>query len=216
MPDEPEPTLPSSELWDDVYARGGTSGTGSYGRLAEFKADTVNRLLIEHAIESVIELGCGDGHQASLIDYPRYLGLDTSPMAIGLCRERFGDDPTREFRAYQTGDEIQERADMSISLDVVYHLLEDEVYDRYMTDLFAVGTRFVVVYSSDTEEAAEWPEVRHHGFTDWVRDREPDWVLRQRIPNRYPYVPGDVDSSWADFYVFERRPVRRRWWSSRR
>lgn len=213
MPEEPEPTLPSAELWDEVYAGGGTSGTGSYGRLAEFKAEVVNRLLAEHSVESVIELGCGDGHQVSLIEYPQYLGLDTSPTAVGICRERFGGDPTREFRAYATGEEIADRADLAISLDVIYHLLEDEVFERYMSDLVTIATRLVVVYSSDTEEETEWPEVRHHRFTTWIAEHAPDWILRERIPNRFPYVPGDVDSSWADFYVFERAPARRRWWS---
>ena len=213
MPDEPEPTLRSADLWDAIYAGGGTSGTGSSGRLAGFKAEVVNRLLIEHSIESVIELGCGDGHQVSLIQYPRYLGLDTSPTAIGMCLERFGEDPTREFRAYETGDEIADRAELAISLDVIYHLLEDGVFERYLSDLFAVSTRLVVVYSSDTEEETEWPEVRHHRFTTWVAEQAPDWTLRERIPNRFPYVPGDVDSSWADFYVFEPKPTRRRWWN---
>ena len=215
MPEEPEPTLPSAELWESVYSGGGTSGTGSYGRLAAFKADVVNRLLTEHAITSVIELGCGDGHQASLIDYPRYLGLDTSRTAIELCRDRFGEDPTREFRTYRTGDDIADRAELSISLDVIYHLLEDEVFERYMRDLFTVATRLVVVYSSNTEEETEWPEVRHHRFTTWVRDHAPGWTLREHIPNRFPYVPGDVESSWADFYVFEPTPARRRWWKRR-
>jgi len=215
MPDEPDPTLPSSELWDAVYSGGGTSGTGSYGRLAEFKAEIVNLLLAEHGIESAIELGCGDGHQASLIRYPRYLGLDTAPTAIDVCREAFGDDPTREYRAYQTGDEIPERADLSISLDVIYHLLEDGVYERYMSDLFAVATRLVIVYSSDTEETTEWPEVRHHRFSKWVDAHARDWVLRERIPNRYPYVPGDVDTSWSDFFVFEKRQAKRPWWRRR-
>ena len=213
MPDEPEPILPSAELWDAVYAGGGTSGTGSYGRLAEFKAEVVNRLLVEHSIKSVIELGCGDGNQASLIDYPGYLGLDISPTAIGLCREQFGENPTRAFRTYRTGDDIADRAELSISLDVIYHLLEDDVYERYMSDLFAVATRLVVVYSSDTDEETEWPEVRHHRFTDWVGKHATDWTLQDRIPNRYPYVPGDTDSSWADFYVFAPNPVRRRWWN---
>lgn len=216
MAGEADPISSSSDFWDAVYSGGGTSGTGSYGRLAEFKAEIVNRLLVEHGIQSAIELGCGDGHQASLIHYPRYLGLDTSPTAVDLCRKAFGNDPTREYRVYRTGDEIPEQADLSISLDVIYHLLEDGVYERYLSDLFAIATRLVVVYSSDIEEkATEWPEVRHRRFTKWVDAHAHDWVLRERIPNRYPYVPGDVDTSWADFYVFEKRPAPRRWWRRR-
>ncbi|MGI9647151.1 MAG: glycosyltransferase, partial [Acidimicrobiia bacterium] len=151
-----------------------------------------------------------DGHQLSLIKYPRYLGLDTSKTAIELCRQSFAGDDGKRFMAYQSGDPILEQAEMAVSLDVIYHLLEDAVYDQYMSDLFSAATRLVVAYSSDTEEPAEWPEVRHRNFTAWVADNEPSWRLARRIPNRYPYVYGDVDSSWADFFIFEKRP--RRWW----
>ena len=202
-------SLESAEFWDTHYATGGTSGTGSYGRLAEFKAEVLNRLLNAYSIDTTIEFGCGDGNQLSLIDYPSYLGLDTSPTAIDQCRRLFAGDPTKQFRAYRSGDSIPERAELAVSLDVIYHLLEDHVYHRYMADLFGAATRLVVVYSSDSLEASEWPEVRHRRFTRWVEVFAPEWRLHQRIPNRYPYVHGDVDSSWADFFIFERR---RRWW----
>ncbi len=195
----------SSRFWEGIYGRGGNSGTGSYGRLAAFKADVMNRIIAEHHIQSVVELGCGDGKQISRIDYPDYLGLDTSSTAVDLCRARFVSDPTREFRAYMSGDEITERAELSLSLDVVYHLLEDTTFDQYMRDLFTIATRLVVVYSSDMEDEAEWPEVRHRTFTKWVGEQAPDWRLRERIPNQYPYVHGELDTSWADFFIFERQ-----------
>jgi len=211
MADDAQPPFNSSKFWDGHYASGGNSGTGSYGRLAEFKAEVLNQLLSDSGIQTVIELGCGDGHQLSLIHYPRYLGLDTSPTAIQLCRERFAGDDTMRFQAYESGDPIPEQAEMAVSLDVIYHLLEDPVYEQYMTDLFSVASRMVVVYSSDSDEEAEWPEVRHRRFTDWVAGRAPGWELTHHIPNRYPYVHGDVDSTWADFFVFE-KVARRRWW----
>lgn len=43
--------------------QGGTSGAGSYGVLAEFKAEVINSLLLEHSILTAIEFGCGDGSQ---------------------------------------------------------------------------------------------------------------------------------------------------------
>ena len=211
MTDEHDRSLNSSEFWDGHYAAGGNSGTGSYGRLADFKAEVLNQIVADHGIQTTIELGCGDGHQLSLINYPRYLGLDTSPRAIELCRQKFAADEGKRFIAYRSGDPIPEQAEMAVSLDVVYHLLEDAVYEQYMRDLFSAATRLVIVYSSDTEEEAEWPEVRHRHFTGWVADHEPSWKLVRHIPNRYPYVYGDVDSSWADFYIYERRV--RRWWN---
>jgi len=47
--------FPGSEsYWEDRYASGGTSGSGSYGQLAGFKA-TVNEIVAEKQVESVLE-----------------------------------------------------------------------------------------------------------------------------------------------------------------
>ena len=47
----------SSDYWEQRYKTGGNSGAGSYNRLAEFKANFLNRFVIEHEIRSVIEFG---------------------------------------------------------------------------------------------------------------------------------------------------------------
>lgn len=87
----------SARYWDRHYARGGTSGAGSYGPLAGAKAEFLNNFVIKNRISSVIEFGCGDGHQLSLADYPRYIGLDVSRTAIELCKRTFMDDRTKSF-----------------------------------------------------------------------------------------------------------------------
>lgn len=51
----------SAAYWEKRYERGGTSGPGSCGRLAQFKAEVVNRFVAEHDVQSVVEFGCGDG-----------------------------------------------------------------------------------------------------------------------------------------------------------
>ena len=86
------------------------------------------------------EFGCGDGHQLLLAQYPRYIGLDISKTAIGLCKRKFSGDPTKSFFAYD-GDCFVDRAgvfaaDLAMSLDVVYHLVEDPTFESYMTHLF--------------------------------------------------------------------------------
>src|SRR5438270_10704846 len=60
----------SSSYWNRRYVAGGTSGAGSYGRLARFKADVLNAFVAESGIASVIEFGCGDGAQLALSNYP--------------------------------------------------------------------------------------------------------------------------------------------------
>src|SRR5687768_6622655 len=53
--------LNSNQYWDDRYLIGGNSGAGSYDRLAQFKADVLNKFAYDRDVSSVIEFGCGDG-----------------------------------------------------------------------------------------------------------------------------------------------------------
>ena len=47
----------SVSYWEARYREGGTSGPGSYGRLAEFKAVTLNEFVRSRDIRSVLEPG---------------------------------------------------------------------------------------------------------------------------------------------------------------
>ena len=76
----------SEVYWESRYRSGGNSGPGSFGELAGFKADVLNAFICSEGIKSVIEFGCGDGHQLSLARYPRYLGIDVSRFAIARCK----------------------------------------------------------------------------------------------------------------------------------
>ena len=194
-------------FWERHYRAGGKSGEGSYGRLAEFKAEVIKDILAEYEVESVVELGCGDGNQLAMIDYPRYVGFDVSPAAINRCRDRFSADPGKEFHVYVPGAKLGADAEMAVSLDVIYHLIEDELYDQYMRDLFGAASKAVVIYSSDDERPSEWPEVRHRRFSDWVAQEAPDWRLADRIDQRYPYLAGEHGTSWSDFFVYQRSRV---------
>ena len=118
----------SQHYWAARYAQGGTSGAGSYGRLAEFKAEVLNDFVRENDIRTVVEHGCGDGNQLALAAYPRYLGLDVTTEAVALCRSRFARDATKEFRTLS--EYGGERAEVALSLDVIFHLVEDHVSKR--------------------------------------------------------------------------------------
>jgi SAM-dependent methyltransferase len=190
--------------WEARYRRGEDSGSGSYGRLAEFKAEVLNQLVRERGIRSVVELGCGDGHQLELARYPSYVGLDISETAIARCRARFAHDPSKRFEPAGSGS--VPGAECALSLDVILHLTEDALFERYMRDLFCAATRYVVIYSSDFDEPFAAPHVRHREFSRWVAREVPEFELESRIPNRYPSAHGDADSSNADFFVYRRRP----------
>src|SRR6185437_10475742 len=76
----------SNEYWERRYRTGGTSGAGSYNRLAEFKANFLNKFVEEHQVVSVVEYGSGDGAQLKLARYPSYTGVDISRTAVEICR----------------------------------------------------------------------------------------------------------------------------------
>lgn len=193
----------SGDYWEGRYRAGGNSGAGSYNRLARYKADVLNAFVAEHAIGSVIEFGSGDGAQLKLADYPYYIGVDVSLTALELTRREFAGDPTKRF-VHSDDLTADDRADLSLSLDVIYHLIEDQVFERYMAQLFDAARRFTVIYSSNSDRKSEAVHVRHRKFTDWIERERPEFRLIEQRKNDFPEEPGDDDTSFADFYFYER------------
>lgn len=197
-----KPFKGSEHYWNSRYDAGGNSGKGSYNELAEFKAEVINEFVSANGIKSVIEYGCGDGNQLGLARYAWYIGFDVSPNAITRCEKRFAGDKSKAFRlmtAYEG-----ETAELTLSLDVIYHLVEDTVFVDYISRLFDSSEKFVIVYSSDFEESREGSpaHVRHRKFSDWVSANRVGWKLLQHVPNKYPYA-GDVKhGTSADFYIY--------------
>jgi len=183
----------SQSYWQQRYAAGDNSGAGSHGRLAIFKAEVINRFIQERQVASVIEFGCGDGRQLELSAYPRYLGYDVSETAIARCRMRFAADPTKEFRLIK--DYAGETAEVAISLDVIYHLVEDEVFEKHMSTLFGAAERHVIIYSTNSDFNPWYTvaHVRNREFTRWVASRAPQWRLTATRPGYE-----------AEFFFYER------------
>ena len=202
---DPNRNRPASErYWIDRYAGGGNSGDGSYGQLAEFKAKVINEIVTQESIASVIEYGCGDGNQLLLANYPTYIGFDVSELAINTCKEKFASDDTKSFKAMASY--AGEMADLTLSLDVIYHLLEDSVFEAYMRRLFDSATRYVIIYSSNTDEQPDGiaSHCRLREFTRWTDANATGWRLAERIPNDFPFEGDTRSGSKSDFFVFEK------------
>jgi SAM-dependent methyltransferase len=194
----------SATYWENRYASGGDSGPGSRHHLAQFKADFLNDFVRQNRIETIIEYGCGDGCQLNLADYPQYLGLDISKTAIRICRNLFEGDQSKHFKHME--NYAGEVADLVLSLDVIYHLVEDEVYNAYMDKLFASARQFVIIYSSNFEQndLEIISHIRHRKFTEWIADRCQGWRLYVHVPNLYKDNGNFHESSSADFFVYQR------------
>jgi hypothetical protein len=95
--------------------------------------------------------------------------------------------------------------DLALSVDVIYHLVEDEVFEDHISLLFQLSRKYVGIYSSDSIQ--DWPgaHIRHRRFSDWIAASAPQWRLKEKIPNRYPFDPRDpYETSLADFFFYER------------
>ena len=192
----------SACFWEQNYSQGQTSGTGPTAALAEGKSRFLNELVRQRAVSSVIEFGAGrqpavagglpEPHGPRRVeDRDRALPDAGSPTT-----------PAKSFFLYE-GTCFTDRAgvftaDLAISLDVVYHLTEDSVFETYLRHLFAAGRRLVVVYSTNMERSGTPPHVRHRHFTPWVEANCPGWALSgvTRGPN--------TERARADFFVYER------------
>ena len=195
----------SAEYWERRYYTKGNSGAGSYGRLAQFKADIINNFIKENNIETVIEFGCGDGNQLSLLNCKQYTGVDVSKTILAETSAKFASDTTKQFIWLKEFND--EKADLCLSLDVIYHLIEDDIFEDYMNRLFSSSKRYVIIYSSDKNEF-HVEHVKHRNFTQWISDNKPDWGMTKHIPNLYPSDNNDQNNtSFCDFYIYERGKI---------
>ena len=196
----------SARYWENRYVTGGNSGAGSYNRLADFKARIINEFVKEHDVKEVVEWGCGDGNQLSLATYPAYVGFDVSKKAVQICEEKFKNDTTKKF-VWSGGADFETTVigDLAMSLDVIYHLVEDEVFELYMQRLFASSDKYICIYACDFD-SNHAAHVQCRKFTDYIADNFKDWELLEIIPNEYPYDENDPDNtSWSDFYFYKRK-----------
>jgi len=201
---KPEPFPGSSTYWEKRYSTGANSGVGSYGFFAAVKADVLNEFVATHNVQMVIEFGSGDGNQLGLAKYPTYLGFDVSRTAVLKCKELFRSDERKSFRLMSEYN--GEKADLTLSLDVIYHLVEDNVFDHYMRILFEASNRYVIIYSSNTDDrfGYEGAHVRHRKFTRWVEKNLCNWKLVEHLPNRYPYHGDYRTGTPAEFFIYEK------------
>jgi hypothetical protein len=192
----------SYQYWNDRYLNEGNSGPGSYGRLSLFKADIINSLLSALNIQNSIEFGCGDGNQLSLINYKDYVGYDIAEKSITICKEKFKNSSNKKFFLFSEYD--GRTADLSVSLDVLFHLIEDHIFINYLEKLFNSSNKYVIIYSSNSNEFGKTAlHVKHRNFLDYI-DKE-KWELFKFIKNKYPYDKEDPNNtSFCDFFIFKK------------
>lgn len=165
--------------WNNRYSTNGNSGAGSYGSSALNKANYINNVINKYNVKSICELGCGDGNQLSMFEgYDIYHGYDISDVIIDKNIKKFSDDNTKSF--YKSIEDFpQKKYDLSLSLDVLYHLVNLEVYEKYIENLFNLSD-LVCIYAVDKNP----PRTCSHGlvrmFSTHIEENFPNFYLEDK------------------------------------
>ena len=192
------------KYWDNRYSTAVGAGAGSRGRLYEFKLRTVQRIVDEYKVGSVVDLGCGDGRQLKDLKVKKYRGLDISPKAIDLASEHAG-----KGRTYAILNEDSAAdgniADMAISLDVLFHLPKGQ-YEAHLDELFRFAEKYVLIYAPN-ETGKDKPLRGHMFFSEFVKDVKARFGVEpiEVIKNEFPVVGKNptANTSYCNFYLFE-------------
>jgi len=170
----------SAAYWDNRYVNKETSGAGSYGEMAKYKANFINKFVKTQKIETTIEFGSGDGNQLGYYNFQSYMGLDVSQEAIKICLDKFGNDPNKSFYLYHPHffrDNIKLfSGDLAISIEVIFHLVENEIFEKYILDLFNSANKYVIIFSSNYNQnvthdghGVKVDHVKHRNFTEAIK-----------------------------------------------
>ncbi len=199
----------SVNYWEYRYSHKGNSGSGSYGNLSLFKAEIINEFIKENKINSIIEFGCGDGNQLNLLKCEEYVGLDVSKTIIKTCITKFNKDNSKSFFLYDSmlfkDNKKIFLCDLALSLDVLYHLIEKDIFEKYLIDLFRSSKKYVIIYSSNFD-LKQQGHVKRRTFTKWIEKNIKEFKLIKKIDNKYKYNGSNPNkTTLADFYIYEKR-----------
>jgi hypothetical protein len=186
----------SKIYWENRYKSNGNSGLGSYGDESIFKADYINKLIKDYKIETINDFGCGDSNQISMLyGFKKYTGYDVSNTVLNLCRDKFKDNQNMLFV-----DSVSQmvNADLTTSLDVTYHIIEDDYFDEYMHNLFKLTNKHVLIYSinSDNNEGLAH-HLKNRKFVDWVFNNYKEF----KLDHIEPFIN---KTNGVSFYLFSK------------
>lgn len=204
--------LDYQKYWDNRYRQGGTSGAGSYGDSAEYKASVINRFVADHDVTDVVEFGCGDGNQLSHYELPKYLGLDVAQSAVDRCRSRFADDPTKSFQRIIPGEDLDlDQYDLALSIEVLMHVIDEDDFLWSLEQIFRHSRKYVVIQTPLTalRNFAKGYHERYRDLFPYLVPYVGEFAITEIIT--HPSVTpegrrrGEIGEASSDFIIFERR-----------
>ena len=154
----------SRQYWENRYKSGGNSGVGSYGIQSKLKSEFLTNFIKKHKIKTLVEYGCGDGNNLKLTEilnpHLEITGVDVSETALNMCKQLM---PKQTF--IHLNNFSPSPTDLAVSLEVIFHLIEDEVFDEYMNGLTSIGAEWLIILSPDVNDNNHPPHVKKRKFT---------------------------------------------------
>ena len=135
-----------------------------------YKAKIINGFINKNQIQSIIDLGCGDGNQLNYYDIKqrKYCGYDVSDDLIDKLKLIYRGRDNYSFLKYNEKDQLNDSM-LTMSIDVIYHLIDDESYFEYMNLLFTKSNKYVIIYSSNFDHDQK-NHIKHRKFSEYVEE----------------------------------------------
>jgi SAM-dependent methyltransferase len=135
-------------VWGKDVTGKGVSGSGSTLEITREYRGYVEDFMKRHAVNSVVDAGCGDWTFSSAMDWGRasYVGIDIASDVIAAVRKKY----EKSNITFQVGDITEElpAADLLISKDVLQHL-SNELVHKFIKNNLRKGKYKWVILTND-------------------------------------------------------------------
>lgn len=167
----------TGQYWITRYNTGGDSGFGSHDEYSiKFKGDYINSMIERFNVKTLFDYGCGDGNQLKMISgYTHYTGYDIAPNIIEDDKILYVGHEDKLFTS-KLNDIIGKKFDLSISMDVTYHIIENELFTFYLDTLFA-SADVVILFTTNSDH---YTPLKHHKprkIIDHIKSNYTDFEL---------------------------------------
>lgn len=158
------------------------------GEAAQEKADFVNRIIEEFRPRTIIDWGCGDGEVIKRLhlNISKYYGVEISPFMVLKLSKKFNRDFCR-FSSPKKARNLKWRGELSMSLDVMFHLVNPIEYREYLANLFGTSDQLVLIKSPDETRNGMNRHVLYRKWTPDVAKLFPSWKLVRNVEDWYLY-----------------------------
>lgn len=131
--------------------------------------------------------------------------MDVSSRAIEICKNHYHDDGSKQFAEIDPLQELSldKKYDCALSIDVLYHLVEQDVYEMHLRNVFASAEKYVIIYAWDTEEQGDMNisvHLKPRKFTHYISEKFKNWDLIGKVKQIY-------DDSSSDFFFYEKKSL---------